>query len=59
MNDESDIRFYCVLKTGRLLDHDLAVNVLTEHGIPFFRQMESVSGLTLAMPFQPSMELEL
>jgi len=43
------------LKTGKLLDHDLAADTLTENGIPFFKQMETITGLKLAMPFQPAM----
>jgi hypothetical protein len=55
MNDEIVGKQICVLKTGKLLDHELAANTLTKHGIPFFRQLETVTGLILAMPFQPSM----
>ncbi|MBI5552802.1 MAG: hypothetical protein HY911_14935 [Desulfobacterales bacterium] len=55
MREESDSNHICILKTGRLLDHDLAANALTENGIPFYKQMETVTGLKLAMPFQPAM----
>ncbi len=47
--------FSCVLKTGRLYEHDMAVNTFKEKGIPFYNEMEYSSGLRLAMPFQPSM----
>ena len=57
MHDQSNSGYTCVLKTGRLHGHDMAANALTENGIPFFKQEESVSGLKLAMPFQPSMGL--
>jgi hypothetical protein len=55
MSDEHTNKFVCVLKTGKLFEHDLASNALTEHGIPFHKQLETSSGLRLAMPFQPSM----
>ena len=55
MAEESDSNHICILKTGRLLDHDLAANALTENGIPFYKQMETITGLKLAMPFQPAM----
>ena len=55
MKKESDSNHICILKTGRLLDHDLAANTLTENGIPFYKQMETITGLKLAMPFQPAM----
>jgi hypothetical protein len=55
MTEESDTKHICILRTGRLLDHDLAANTLTENGIPFYKQMETVTGLKLAMPFQPAM----
>ena len=47
--------FSCVLKTGRLYEHDMAVSTFKKKGIPFYNEMESSSGLRLAMPFQPSM----
>jgi hypothetical protein len=55
MNAQINSKYTCVLKTGRLHEHDMAANALSEHGIPYFKQEESVSGLKLAMPFQPSM----
>jgi hypothetical protein len=55
MKEESNSNHICILKTGRLLDHDLAANALTENGIPFYKQMETITGLKLAMPFQPAM----
>ena len=55
MKEESNSNHICVLRTGKLLDHDLAANTLTENGIPFYKQMETISGLKLAMPFQPAM----
>ena len=55
MNTESDSNHVCILKTGRLLDLDLAANTLTENGIPYYKQMETITGLKLAMPFQPAM----
>jgi hypothetical protein len=44
-----------VFKTGKLHELDMAANVLSEEGIPFFKETESSSGLRLAMPFQPAM----
>jgi hypothetical protein len=55
MREGSESNHICILKTGRLFDHDLAANALTENGIPFYKQMETVAGLKLAMPFQPAM----
>jgi hypothetical protein len=55
MTEETNSNHICILKTGRLLDHDLAANTLTENGIPFYKQMETITGLKLAMPFQPAM----
>ena len=55
MGEESDFNHICILKTGKLFEHDIAANALTENGIPFFKQMETSSGLRLAMPFQPAM----
>jgi len=55
MKENSNSNHICILKTGRLLDHDLAANALTENGIPFYKQMETIAGLKLAMPFQPAM----
>lgn len=55
MKEESNSNHICVLKTGRILDHDLAANTLTENSIPFYKQMETITGLKLAMPFQPAM----
>jgi hypothetical protein len=45
----------CILKTGRLYEHDMAVVALKKQGIPFYNETESSSGLSLAMPLQPSM----
>jgi hypothetical protein len=45
----------CVLKTGKLYEHDMASNALEENNIPSFKQVETSSGLRLAMPFQPAM----
>jgi len=45
----------CVLKTGKLYDHDIASNALEEKNTPFYKQVETSSGLRLAMPFQPAM----
>ena len=44
-----------VCKTGKLHELDMAANVLSEEGIPFFKETESSSGVRLAMPFQPEM----
>jgi len=33
----------------------MAANALTENRIPFFKQLETSSGIKLAMPFQPAM----
>jgi hypothetical protein len=55
MREKSNSNHICILKTGGLLDHNLAANALTENGIPFYKQMETITGLKLAMPFQPVM----
>ena len=55
MNEESGSKHICILKTGKLFEHDIAANALSENGIPFYKQLETSSGLRLAMPFQPSM----
>lgn len=55
MKVESNSCQICVLSTGKLLDHDLAANTLSENRIPFYKQMETISGIKLAMPFQPAM----
>ena len=54
VTEETNSNHICILKTGRLLDHDLTANTLTENGIPFYKQMETIAGLKLAMPFQPA-----
>ncbi len=33
----------------------MAANALKENDIPFYKQMETSSGLRIAMPFQPAM----
>jgi len=33
----------------------MAANALKENNIPFYKQMETSSGLRIAMPFQPAM----
>ena len=45
----------CILRIGLLFEHDFAINTLKENDIPHFKQMETSSGLRLAMPFQPAM----
>ena len=55
MFKQSNTKHACVLKTGRIHELDMAANALTENDIPFFKQQENVSGLKLAMPFQPAM----
>jgi hypothetical protein len=45
----------CVFKTGKLYEHDMARNALTENNIPHYNETETVSGLRLAMPFPPEM----
>jgi hypothetical protein len=48
-------RHTIVFKTGKLHELDMAANVLSEEGIPFFKETVSSSGVRLAMPFQPEM----
>jgi|GEM_PF-785901 len=55
MKSEEVTDFICVLKTGKLLDHDIASNALKAQNIPFHKQLETACGLRLAHPFQPSM----
>ena len=54
MNDDKR-KFVCILKTGKLYEHDIASSALEKEKIPFYKQLETSSGLRLAMPFQPSM----
>jgi len=42
-----------VLRTGKLLEADMVANHLDEEGIPFYRRVESSSGVELAMPLMP------
>ena len=53
--EKDTINFVCILKTGKLYEHDMAANALQENNIPFYKENESSSGLRFAMPFQPSM----
>jgi hypothetical protein len=55
MKTDSSRQQTCILRTGKLFEHDIAANALSEKGIPFYKQMETSSGLRLAMPFQPAM----
>jgi hypothetical protein len=55
MKADSSGKHTCILRTGKLSAHDIAVDALREKGIPFFKRMETSSGLRLAMPFQPAM----
>ena len=47
-------REVCVLRTGRLMDADLACSTLEEHDVPFHRGMETSGGLTTAMALAPT-----
>jgi len=55
MKKDSNGNHVCILRTGKLIEHDIAANALKENGIPFYKQMETSSGLRLVMPFQPAM----
>ena len=55
MTAKPDTKHICVMKTGRLFEHDMAANALSEYSIPFYKQFENSTGLILAMPFQPAM----
>jgi hypothetical protein len=55
MKEESTTNHVCILRTGKLFEHDMAANALKENHIPFYKQLEMSSGLRLAMPFQPAM----
>ncbi len=55
MKEDKKCNHVCILRTGKLFEHDIAANALKESGIPFYKQMETSSGLRLAMPFQPAM----
>ncbi len=50
----SDGRWVVLLRTGRLLEADLAASTLEEAGIPHYRREEDSSGVSLAMPLSPS-----
>ena len=43
-----------VLRTGRLFEADMAASALETAGVPHFRQEQSSSGLSFAMPAAPS-----
>jgi hypothetical protein len=47
--------FICLFKTGKLYELDMVGDALQKQRIPFFKQVETSSGLRFAMPFQPSM----
>ena len=55
MNKESSENYVCILKTGKLFEYDMEINALKDSKIPFYKQLETSSGLKLAMPFQPAM----
>ncbi len=42
-----------VLRTGKLLEADMVANHLQMEDIPFYRRVESSSGVELAMPLMP------
>ena len=44
-----------IFKTGQLYELDMASNLLSENGIPFYKENVNSAGLRLAMPFQPIM----
>jgi len=44
-----------IFKTGKLYELDMASDLLSEKGIPFYKECENAAGLRLAMPFQPVM----
>lgn len=52
MKEELNSNHICVLKTESFLDHTVAVNALTENGIPFYKQMETATGLKIDMTLQ-------
>ena len=43
-----------LIRTGRLYEADLVASVLEDEGVPFYRQEQSSSGLSFAMPVAPS-----
>ena len=51
MSSRSDV---CILRTGRLMDADLACSVLEEHAVPFYRGTETSGGLKTAMGVAPT-----
>lgn len=56
MNDNPDIANHrVILKTGKLHELNMASTILSDRGIPFYKEEETVSGLKTAMPFQPVM----
>mgnify|MGYP001611323101 CR=1 FL=1 len=55
MNEELSDNHVCIIKTRKLFKFDMAINALKEKNIPFYKQLETSSGLKLAMPFQPAM----
>ncbi len=44
-----------IFKTGKLYELDMACDLLSEKGIPYYKECENSAGVRLAMPFQPSM----
>ena len=55
MNEDTNNNHVCILRTGKLFEHDIAAIALTENDILFYKQLETSSGLRLAMQFQPAM----
>jgi len=53
MTDSSKRTDIVVFRTGRLLEADMVANHFDEEGIPYYRRMESSSGIELATPLMP------
>jgi hypothetical protein len=44
MKNGDNTNFVCVLKTGKLFEHDIASDALKERKIPFYKQLETSIG---------------
>ena len=51
----SKTKHVIVFKTGKLYELDIATEALKQKRIPFYRELESSSGIRMAMPAQPTM----
>lgn len=53
-DDRERTDYVVVFRTGKLWEYDLGRDALKEHGIPFFAQTQSLSGVLTALDAAPS-----